>query len=143
MRLLTEVPDSFAAAELVGRLQQASCFAIFVERCDDPAVGRMTTCAQVYVSDDTDMQEAAEVLQQFLEDGYVSRGAQCDGCGYDLRGHTGEGKCPECGRRFQLRAAGAAVSSAAADSESSTCPSCGEDVPPNFQCCWNCGEAMA
>jgi uncharacterized protein with PIN domain len=135
MRFLTEVSDPFAAAELVARLNDASCAATLEERPADTAIGGPHGRTFVYISEDADMEKVVEILQQFSEEGSPSRGLRCDGCGYDMRGHKGEGHCPECGHRFQIRRNELV-------SESVTCPSCGEDVPSDFDCCWNCGEAI-
>jgi hypothetical protein len=50
----------------------------------------------------------------------------CRGCGYDLRGQTQNGNCPECGRPYRIIL-------------SKRCPQCGENAPADFDICWQCG----
>ena len=57
--------------------------------------------------------------------------AHCHGCGYDLRAHSGDGKCPECGYPFR-----ADVSS---EKKGTFCPNCHEKLSSRFGQCWKCG----
>ena len=51
---------------------------------------------------------------------------QCCVCGYDLRGQIADGNCPECGHPYRLLGY-------------RPCPTCGVDLPTDFEICWNCG----
>jgi len=56
---------------------------------------------------------------------------KCVACGYDLRGHDGEGDCPECGHPFTTIGL-----------DESPCPRCSALVPEHFAFCWRCGKSM-
>jgi predicted Zn-ribbon and HTH transcriptional regulator len=91
--------------------------------------------ASIWVLNDADWDQAVAVFDQYRREEQhtqvdrmpVTGSAHCAECGYDLRGHHGEGRCPECGREFRM---------------SRACPACAEAVPDNFDICWNCGAAM-
>lgn len=56
---------------------------------------------------------------------------KCRKCGYDLRGQTADGKCPECGHPYRI--VGVTV-----------CRKCGAEMPSNFTVCWKCnGDVVA
>ncbi len=54
---------------------------------------------------------------------------RCRICGYDLRGQTQDGNCPECGHPYHLIL-------------SRRCPKCSEHVPLDFEVCWQCGTEL-
>ncbi len=59
----------------------------------------------------------------------------CKECRYNLRGHTGDGDCPECGYPYRT--------SIAASESPTRCPDCGEQVPAGFDQCWQCGTSLS
>jgi hypothetical protein len=81
----------------------------------------------VWIKDPGDMERATQILRDVQAQRTFAR---CPGCGYDLRGHTGETACPECG--LELTAGCPEVE----------CPHCGELVPGDFEVCWNCGAEV-
>jgi hypothetical protein len=56
----------------------------------------------------------------------IADGLTACSCGYDLRGQTKDGNCPECGRPYVL-------------APEKCCPKCGEKIPIDFDVCWKCG----
>lgn len=83
--------------------------------------------------EDTDIEIASEIAAGYLKELAASIApTKCSQCGYDLRGHRLKGKCPECGHAFELPA----------EVKTVDCPACGEEVPGNFEVCWNCGAAI-
>lgn len=137
MRRFVELDSAVDAAELVRRLHDASLTAITTNAPrfeGDIALAKSI----VWIADDDDVIVAAQVLDEFRSDMVVSRGRNCNGCRYDLRGHAGEGRFPECGHRFQI-----ARSHADGAESDVACDSCGEPVPAHFACCWNCGKSLS
>ncbi len=57
----------------------------------------------------------------------------CRDCGYDLRGHSGDGECPECGYPYRT--------GEAAREPDTACPQCASLIPASFDTCWNCGAS--
>lgn len=127
---LTEWDDQFAAARLVERLEEAGIEAQ-VQLSRSFLVEATST---VLIVNDADLPRAREGMAGFEQELRIStldeasRGGVCKGCGYSLKGLTGEGRCPECGHAY--RGAG----------PSTVCLSCGADVPANFEVCWSCGK---
>ena len=58
-----------------------------------------------------------------------SDGTRCRACNYELRGQIEDGRCPECGQPYRLL-------------EEKRCPACGEEVPGDFDVCWNCNTQI-
>jgi rubredoxin len=82
----------------------------------------------VWVDDDSDTQILQQTLQSFFtKHPFRDSVWTCTNCGYDFRGHDGDGRCPECGNPFRIPPSDVA------------CPHCGEAVPDNFGVCWSCG----
>jgi hypothetical protein len=82
---------------------------------------------------DGDLERATEVAQSFLKE-MKDRATRdkCQQCGYDLRAHSGPGRCAECGHSFDLPQRDFIRK----------CVNCGEEVPGDFEICWNCGVGM-
>lgn len=81
----------------------------------------------IWLKDAGDAERALEILHEVQS--RVVR-ARCHSCGYDLQGHGGTTKCPECG------------SPQNAPAPDRQCAACHEPVPVSFEICWNCGAEM-
>lgn len=81
----------------------------------------------VWIDDDDDHDKAIAMVRELESEQLV---VKCPKCGYDLSGHHGAIRCPECGH------------SLTAPSPDVACPHCGEDVPADFEVCWNCGAEL-
>jgi hypothetical protein len=89
----------------------------------------------VWIADAADADRATEVARELLG---APGQRVCPRCGYDLRGHSGKTRCPECGQAVWPDPHPAPPGSDA----DVTCPACGEQVPADFEVCWNCGADM-
>jgi hypothetical protein len=105
---------SEAANAYIGTTQ----FTVWVVDDADPAAVRRI-CAEVERDADESRTESTVVS---LCEGFI----RCRTCGYDLRGQTRDGKCPECGRPYRRIL-------------SKRCAKCGEHAPADFDLCWQCG----
>ena len=85
----------------------------------------------VSVDDDCDIASARKVVTDYLAHIETTRTeATCRNCGYDLGGHHGLDRCPECGEVI------------IGPADNVVCKNCGEEVPGTFGACWNCGADM-
>ena len=132
MLRLATMSETVEAAALLAELEAAGIHAVVTHEHSPTTLyfgSAMTSI--VWVGDASDLDRASEVLRRFES----SRpGPRCD-CGYSLRGHRGETRCPECGRRML-------VEPRSSDGSPRTCAVCGETSPPTFEICWNCGDAL-
>ena len=113
--------------QILDRLEAASIKASTTPLTGVHGAADLTGLVTVWVDDDCEPMTARKVLAEFLVH-LKSRESQffCE-CGYDLRGHEGPSKCPECG------------SDILAPALDVTCEQCAEQVPSSFDVCWNCG----
>ncbi len=135
MKLLCRVYDHGTARRLIGRLAEAEIRAFDLQAYsdDDPY------SISVWVAHEADIERASSVLEQYDAEGGLTRlepsegkdNLKCNSCGYDLRGHCGDGRCPECGLGFLTVPVDV------------SCPHCSKAVPGNFETCWNCGGRLA
>ena len=117
--------------QLLERLEaasiKASAFPVTTYRGSPHPSGLFT----VSVPDDCSLEGARNVVAEYLAHIEATRTeAVCQNCGYDLGGHHGLDRCPECGEVITAPAANI------------TCRNCGEDVPSTFGVCWHCGADM-
>lgn len=119
--------ESPMAYTLVERLNEASIPArLTLERS---AAGLYTgiTNAIIWLEDESQRDEAAAIHKRLVTE---QTEKSCPHCSYSLAGHAGAVNCPECGRPTT------------APTPDLRCHACGETVPPTFEICWNCGEAI-
>ena len=130
MKRLIDVQAALAH-QILDRLAAASINASSTPLTGTHGAGDLTGLNTVWVDDDCDPAVARTVVTEFLDHlrSTASR-YMCELCGYDLRGHEGPGKCPECG------------SETVAAALNITCPQCAEQVPSSFDVCWSCGSAL-
>ena len=115
-------------SELMRRLEEASIDAMCATERNvlELHVGGALSVS-IWVKDAEDVPRAREIFRAVQAQRTVIR---CPGCGYDLRGHSGETACPECGEDIT------------AVQPDKPCPQCHEAVPPAFEICWNCGADL-
>lgn len=131
MLKLTTLSNVAQAMELCERLRDASIDADVSHDVGVESFHLGWNWINVWIRDDADINLARVIATTFLEETTSRTGGNtCLDCGYDLRGHSGEGRCPECGHVFVLPQADV------------RCPKCSEDVPANFASCWNCGADL-
>ena len=130
MKRLVDVQVGLAH-QILDRLAAASIKASSTTQIGSHGAGDLTGLVTVWVDDDCDPVVARTVLTEFLVH-LKSTKSQffCERCGYDLRGHEGPSKCPECGSKI------------VAPALNIPCPQCAEQVPSSFDVCWNCGGSL-
>jgi hypothetical protein len=104
--------------ELVRRLRERGIAATVT----NATVEGMPCVEAVWIDAGADPRRATCVLRDLESE----RTDSCCPCGYDLRGHSGRSRCPECGRRAHVGAPDA------------DCPRCGQPGPSDFDVCWSC-----
>jgi len=136
MRRLTTFVNGIAAAALQQELELAGIeaqitqeslghphnrliFALWVEETADQAAIE-EACAAVQARY-ADILERPATRVSSIEDMLKCK------CGYDLRGQVEDGKCPECGHPYQII-------------KYKSCGKCGEEIPADFDVCWQCGN---
>ncbi|HRP62046.1 MAG TPA: hypothetical protein PK400_02000 [Phycisphaerales bacterium] len=139
MKRLATLHNPALAAELLYRLEAAGIKADASPNAAPAAIYVGSMEMVVWVLDE-DFDAAIPILEAFTQDTRTQKETmRCHGCGYDFTGHgigrnmptgTVDGHCPECGIPFRLPAA------------DTSCPHCGEDVPTNFDICWNCQQTI-
>ena len=127
MKKLTVSKNSAAMHELLRRLEEAGFKSAIT---NDFSVTELDLGVQrfiVWIDDHDDLDRAIAMVRE-METEQVA--VKCLACGYDLSGHHGAVRCPECGYALT------------APSPDVPCPHCGEDVPADFEICWNCSAEM-
>ena len=130
MKRLVDVQVGLAH-QILDRLAAASIKASSTTVTGTHGAGELAGLVTVWVDDDCDPAVARTVLTEFLVH-LKSTTSQffCERCGFDVRGHEGPSKCPECGCEI------------VAPALDITCPQCAEQAPSNFVICWNCGSCL-
>ncbi len=114
--------------ELMRRLEEASIDSFSViERDVLELYFGATPSVSIWVKDAEHLPRARELFREVLAQ---RTELKCVVCGYNLRGHSGEGTCPECGEDTTAKA------------PDRPCPQCHEAVPHDFEVCWNCGADL-
>ena len=135
MNKLCEVGSPAVAVEIITRLDEESIPAEVTHNVGAALFGRANRFTSqnssiIWIRDAKDLHRASEIADDVRS--IQLEAAHCPGCGYDLKGHFGEGSCPECGGPVNPP-----------DDDTVPCGGCGEENPTNFDKCWNCGESVA
>ncbi|MHC4218684.1 MAG: zinc ribbon domain-containing protein [Planctomycetota bacterium] len=130
MKRLVDV-DGTLVHQLLDRLEGASIAASALPVVTYRGAPHPSGLFTVSVSDDCDLAAARRIAEDFLRStAAATTEAVCPNCDYDLSGHHGSDRCPECGEAV------------VASSDDITCGNCGEEVPGTFGACWNCGSEV-
>jgi hypothetical protein len=123
------------ANDLAARLQDAGIEATVNTELINSYTGQSEFA--VWIDADPHSQAVRDIAESFVSERQenppdtrvdpATGNVRCTKCGYDLRGQTQDGKCPECGHPYQII-------------KDKKCPHCGETNPADFDICWQCGK---
>jgi hypothetical protein len=129
MHRLAEYRDTIPAEALLEQLRAAGIQSTITTSV--AVRGGLTTgFTTVWIEQSDDLADAKRILAAFTEQQSAdATDLTCANCGYELTGHHGRGRCPECGHPIRAP-------------QERLCPHCGESVPDSFTDCWNCGKTL-
>jgi RNA polymerase subunit RPABC4/transcription elongation factor Spt4 len=132
---LIEIPDTGLVGVIIERLADAGIDATMTH--EHAVWGHYLggpRPAIIWIADGADLARAREVVGEIVPAPVT---ATCTACGYDMTGHEGVVRCPECGNPVRV-----SEPEPAEPAPERLCPHCHETVPGDFEVCWSCGQTL-